>query len=199
MSPGQPPALSPARPAALILAAGFSRRLGRPKQSVVFAGLSLLERTIRAAQAAELHPILAVVNDSSWISLEPQGIVVLQNPDAHEGMSTSVGTGIRWLLQHPVPGAILMACDQPGLHPDHLRALCADPTRITGSRYADRTGVPAYFPAHAFPQLLELRGDAGARTLLQHAAAIPNEALAFDIDTEEDLQRAGERLPAGLL
>ena len=87
-----------------------------------------------------------------------------------------------------------MACDQPFLSPDHLRALCADPNRVTGSRYAARTGVPAYFPSASFAALLELEGDAGARALLQNAASISNEALALDIDTEEDLRRAEKHL-----
>ncbi len=190
--------MRPVSTAAVILAAGFSRRLGRPKQSVVFEGTSLLERAIRTAQAAELHPIIAVVNEPSWTDLlAPCNVIVLLNPKAEEGMSTSVVAGIHRLEQHAVTGAILMACDQPDLRPDHLRALCADRNRITGSHYANRTGVPAYFPAAIFPELLRLTGDAGARTLLQNAVSIPNDALALDIDTEEDLRRAQQQLTSG--
>jgi CTP:molybdopterin cytidylyltransferase MocA len=58
------------------------------------------------------------------------------------------------------------------------------------SAYAGRKGVPAYFPAESFTALSELRGDVGARELLREAAAIEDESLALDIDTEEDIAKA---------
>jgi CTP:molybdopterin cytidylyltransferase MocA len=51
-------------------------------------------------------------------------------------------------------------------------------------------GIPAYFPAADFGELLRLEGDTGARELLRSAAAVVCEGLALDVDTEEDLERA---------
>jgi molybdenum cofactor cytidylyltransferase len=48
-------------------------------------------------------------------------------------------------------GAVLMTCDQVALTPGHLRALVGDPERVTGSAYAGKIGIPAYFPAEEFP------------------------------------------------
>jgi CTP:molybdopterin cytidylyltransferase MocA len=89
-----------------------------------------------------------------------------------------------------------MACDQPGVRSEHLRALVAEPERVTGSRYAGRTGVPAYFPAASFEALLGLTGDAGAREMLRSAAFVEDEALALDVDTEADVEQA-RRLAEG--
>ncbi|HLI76414.1 MAG TPA: nucleotidyltransferase family protein [Acidobacteriaceae bacterium] len=178
--------------AALILAAGASRRLGRPKQNVIIGGQSLLERAVHTAQQAGLRPVLAVVQEVRWTDiLVSKGAVVLLNPHAHEGMSASIRVGIAWLQQRPeVTGVVALTCDQPALRAEHLRALCADPARVTASAYSGRNGVPAYFPRESFEALQQLRGDAGARLLLQNAPAVHDETLALDIDTEEDVLRA---------
>ena len=176
---------------AVILAAGASRRLGRPKQEVVLHGETLLHRAVRVAAEAGLEPVLVVVRDpASTIDLEALGAVVLVNERASEGMSTSIYLGVRWAQDHASTGIVLLTCDQPALRSTHLRALSSETAHITGSAYAGRVGVPAYFPASAFDALLTLRGDQGARPLLGHARAIADEALALDIDTEGDLQAA---------
>ncbi len=176
---------------AVILAAGSSRRLGRPKQDVVLGGETLLARAIRIAKTADLQPVIVIVREARYLEeLQPIGVTVLLNEDAQQGMATSVVKGTSWAQQHGLGGLVLMTCDQPALSPKHLQALCAKPQQITASHYAGRKGVPAYFPAAAFKELLQLQGDAGARSLLQSAPAITEEALALDIDTAEDLRAA---------
>jgi molybdenum cofactor cytidylyltransferase len=61
---------------------------------------------------------------------------------------------------------------------------------MKASRYAGRKGVPAYFPAEYFDQLMALRGDAGARTLLVNARSAEFANGELDVDTAEDLVRA---------
>jgi CTP:molybdopterin cytidylyltransferase MocA len=179
------------RVAAVVLAAGASRRLGRPKQTVVLGGKTLVERAVRVATAAGLSPVIVVVVDASLIEpLEQIGATVLLNPKASEGMSTSIHAGVTWALGVGASGAVVMTCDQVALRAEHLRALCAEPERMTASAYAGRRGVPAYFPASSFAELMKLEGDAGARGLLRSAEAVVDESLALDVDTEEDLARA---------
>jgi len=178
--------------AGIILAAGASTRLGRPKQDVVLNGETLLARAIRVAIEAALHPILVVVRPTSIPIDAPHqtGLIVIQNDQAAEGMASSLRLGIQIAQQQNATGAVVMTCDQVLLTPQHLEALCKDVEVVTGSHYAGRIGVPAYFPAAVFADLLKLQGDAGARDLLRNAAALDNEDLALDIDTEQDLQRA---------
>lgn len=175
---------------AVILAAGFSRRLGRPKQEVELQGETLLARAVRIANEAALDPVIAVVQDSMWQQRLQASATMLVNARAAEGMATSVVLGAKHAQELALDGVILMTCDQPALTPQHLRALCKEGGRVTASNYAGRNGVPAFFPASAFPLLHTLEGDAGARKLLQNAAVVINEALSLDIDTEEDLDRA---------
>jgi CTP:molybdopterin cytidylyltransferase MocA len=177
--------------AAVVLAAGASRRLGRPKQQVVLGGETLVERAVRVAMEARLAPVIAVVAEAALLEpLQRMGAIVLLNHKAHEGMSTSIHVGVKWALGVAASGAVVMTCDQVAVTPEHLRALCAEPQRVTASAYAGRKGVPAYFPAAEFETLMKLQGDAGARELLRVAAAVQDESLALDVDTVEDLAKA---------
>ena len=179
--------------AAIVLAAGASHRLGYPKQNILIAGESLLQRAVRIALEASLSPIIVITRAGAE---HPQSIrsddsvIVATNYDADEGLASSIRCGISLASSHGVAGAVILACDQPALCANHLRSLAEDTSRVTGSAYAGSIGVPAYFPLASFPLLLQLRGDAGARKLLADAHAIAAEDLKLDIDTEQDLAAA---------
>ena len=177
--------------AGIVLAAGASRRLGRPKQTVILGNETLLERAVRVARAAGLAPIATVIAEPAWsAAVQAQGATPVLNQESDEGIAASIRAGVRWAQAQGAPGVVLMTCDQVAVTGDHLRALCERPEDPAGSAYAGKVGVPAYFPAAMFTALLELHGDSGGRHLLLNARAVPTEALAFDIDTEEDLRRA---------
>jgi CTP:molybdopterin cytidylyltransferase MocA len=116
---------------------------------------------------------------------------ILINPLAAEGMASSIRLGVRAAIDANATGALILACDQIAITAQHLRKLCPgkDRTEVVASHYAGRNGVPAYFPAAAFPDLLSLRGDNGARDLLRCARAVPLTDGELDIDTAEDLAR----------
>lgn len=183
--------------AGIILAAGFSRRLGQPKQDVVIHGETLLQRTVRVAQIAQLTPLLVVVQGGIDLpdGLEKSGCQIVRNPGAEEGIASSIraGTDAVMSMQHVV-GAVFMTCDQVGMSAYHLRALYAAPDRLTASRYAGKNAVPAFFPRNEFSHLLAMYGDTGARTLLGNAHAITAEELRLDVDTAEDIERARQFL-----
>jgi CTP:molybdopterin cytidylyltransferase MocA len=178
--------------AAVILAAGASRRLGTPKQYLVLGDETLMERALRTAQEAGLSPVVVVVSaDGDYgHALQQRGALIVLNDQADEGMAASIRMGVNVAGMLKAEGVVIMTCDQVLLRPEHLRALYEVPERITGSAYAGKTGIPAYFPAARFPVLLQLRGDTGARDLLRDAASVADENLALDIDTQEDLDRA---------
>ena len=183
--------------AAIVLAAGASRRLGQPKQDVLLGGETLLERTVRIAALAGLDPIYAVIA-SDRLPSPKLAAILLHNPDAAEGMASSLRTGVVAARNACVDGVVILACDQPAVTAEHLRRLLESSdhgTRTVASAYAGRKGVPAYFPGSAFERLLELRGDSGARDLIATAHAIPLANGELDIDTAEDLARARVLFP----
>jgi molybdenum cofactor cytidylyltransferase len=176
--------------AAVVLAAGASTRLGEPKQMVVLAGETLLERAVRMAREAGCSPVIVVLGASAQ-RIEEQcdlsDATVLVNDLWSEGMGSSVRLGVA--AARDVDGVVLMTCDQPAVTAAHLRALMAM-GGVTASAYAGKCGVPAYFPKDAFAGLLELRGDSGARDLLLGAATIELPHGEVDVDTVEDLARS---------
>lgn len=177
--------------AAVILAAGESSRLGRPKQDVVLNGETLLHRTVRVATEAGFSPVMVVVREARRLEpLQQRGALVLLNSKAFEGMASSVRTGVEAAKSIGADGVVVLTCDQPAVTATHLRSLMQDPDTICGSAYSERVGVPAYFPAASFDDLLKLEGDVGARHVLLNANSVPLKALSIDIDTEEDFRAA---------
>lgn len=179
------------RVAAVVLAAGSSSRLGQPKQSARLGTETLLERTIRIAQEASLDPIFVVLAPGTPTSLD-SGIQILINESAAEGMASSIRLGVASANTAGAEAVLILACDQPFVTPNHLRELAANGDEVVASAYAGRKGVPAYFPARSFSDLINLQGDTGARELLREAPAIALNKGELDVDTQEDLERIRE-------
>ena len=182
--------------AAVILAAGASRRLGQPKQLVRLGSETLLERALRIAREGGCNPILVVLGadaDLVQSQCDLSGARIVLNERWAEGMATSIQAALQVLHveQCPVSGAILMVCDQPAVTAEHLRKLSAT-NRLTASQYG-RSGVPAFFPNTAFEELAQLTGDAGARELLRGAETVSLPDGELDIDTGAELVEARRR------
>ncbi|HEY4382234.1 MAG TPA: nucleotidyltransferase family protein [Acidobacteriaceae bacterium] len=180
--------------AAILLAAGASTRLGEPKQLAMLGSETLLERSVRVAREAGFVPVVVVLGAAAEQIRERcdfGGAAVVVNEAWEEGMASSIRAGLR-AVPAAVVGALVMTCDQPAVTAEHLRAL-ASAGEVTASTYAGRRGVPAYFPAALFRELVELRGDAGARELLLAAATVELAGGELDVDTAADLAEAVRR------
>lgn len=163
------------RVVAVVLAAGSSSRLGRPKQEIVYRGETLLERAVRIAR--EVADEVVVVTRAS-------------NPDADEGIASSIRAGVAAAGEARI---LITLCDQPLVTADHLHALVAADAPIVATVYGGIAGVPAVFAPEFIMDLLALRGDRGARAIIERykefTHGIPFEDAAVDIDTEGDLLR----------
>lgn len=177
----------------MVLAAGTSRRLGEPKQSVRLGCETLLERSVRVAMEAGLEPLYVVVSAGQETELwadKLAGCTIVGNEGAPEGMASSIRVGVGAALKAGADGVLVMACDQPAVTAEHLRELMLGGGEPVASRYAGRRGVPAYFPVRVFGELMALRGDGGARELLQEAKSVELPGGELDVDTVEELARA---------
>lgn len=190
----------------IILAAGASARLGQPKQLLQFKGESLIQKVVKTALATPCRPIVVVLgafyNEINFDikKLESNEIIIVENKEWLQGMSTSVKVGLKTLLEidKNVTDALFLLTDQPLLTMEHLLnmitvASCQIPAApIVASFYNNRLGVPALLNRRYFDALLQLRGDQGARKVLEchqnEARAIPFPAGEFDIDTLEDYE-----------
>jgi molybdenum cofactor cytidylyltransferase len=181
----------------VVLAAGGSTRLGRPKQLLELRGEPLVRRAARIAAEAGYDPVVVVLGAEAEAvagALGPPWHAVA-NPRWGSGAASSVRAGLEALqaLRPGVEGVLLLACDQPLLEPRHLAALAAalGPGRaIAASRYAGTLGVPALFARELFGELLALAGERGARGVVardpRRVAAVDLPEAARDVDTEED-------------
>ena len=186
--------------AAIILAAGASIRLGHPKQLLQIAGENLLLRVIAAARDASCAPIIVVVGasaDNVVAVLPSDAVDIVRNSDWPHGIGTSIRAGISHAIAHhpSLDAAILMTCDQPLIDSRILRALIdkfsMTQTDMVASRYAETLGVPALFARARFHDLLGLRDNEGAKSLLlssrREVLAVPFPGGAVDIDTPNDV------------
>jgi len=189
--------------AALVLAAGGSRRMGRPKMLLPLPGGTVLATVVSRLLAAPVDRIVVIVGHEAAAVRAGAGlpddarVMVLDNPDWNEGLSSSLRRG---LLACPEADALVVALgDQPGVDAEVVRRLVeawrqgarlAVPVQgRSGDGSASRAGHPVLFDRSLRGELLALTGDVGAREVLHRhwdeAARIDAPGLP-DLDTEED-------------
>jgi molybdenum cofactor cytidylyltransferase len=189
----------------ILLAAGLSQRLGRPKQQLLYKGQSLLQHSLQAAMASDTHPVVVVLGARAAElanEIKDSNVPVVINDEWQEGMASSIRCGIHALtnLYRGSEGAILMVCDQPfvtaALLNDLLTAHWKSGKPIIASSYANTFGPPTFFHHTFFPELLRLKGDTGARSLIKRYAndveTIPFPEGTIDIDTEQDYEKLSD-------
>lgn len=198
-----PPSTDELRIAGIVLAAGASTRLGQAKQLLKYQGKTLLARTISALQAAECAPLVVVIGareaeirDTLDALPYRASLQVIHHPGWAEGMGSSIAAGAQ-ALPEVLHGVVLSVCDQPALDAAVLRRLRAeingDPAQILVSAYGTSHGPPVYFGANYLPELAQLSGQAGAKSILLRYAEqvinIPFPDGAWDVDTPADCAR----------
>jgi molybdenum cofactor cytidylyltransferase len=192
-----------ARLHAVVLAAGGASRFGSLKQLARLDGQSLVSRAVshsRELLGAEVSVVLGAHAARIAASFEAQrtdrakSAGILVNRGWREGIASSIRLAVRRLSPH-CDGVLLVLADQPLVTAAALRRLIhawrRRPLRIVASQYRGVTGAPAIFPRRCFDELLALRGDSGARSIIRrHAGEVVRIACpqaAIDIDHPRDL------------
>lgn len=183
----------------IVLAAGASSRFGSPKQLARIDGRGLLATLVARATHlpdADVTVVLGAEAEAVRRSLAGLPASIVVNGDYREGLSSSIRAGVS-RLPPDAPAVLLLLGDQAAVTTDDLQRLCDrwrdDPDRIVAAAYDDVVGVPAVFPADLLPDLAQLQGDSGARSLLtrfpERLVTVPMSSAALDIDTPADLRR----------
>jgi CTP:molybdopterin cytidylyltransferase MocA/ADP-ribose pyrophosphatase YjhB (NUDIX family) len=189
------------RIAAIVLAAGSSTRLGRPKQLLRVSGRPLLEHTLNVVRASTLQPRILVTGahaDAISSAVETRTFDVIHNPDHASGQASSLKAGIEHLADS-VTGAVVVLGDQPLVPSWLLDELAArfDPEihAAVRPRYADGPGNPVLLSRRLFPEIVALTGDIGARDVLRrHAGDVVEVDMSSrmapqDVDTDADFEQ----------
>lgn len=201
---GRPPAAD-APIGAIVLAAGGSSRLGRPKQLIEYGGVALVRRAVLTAIEARLLPVvvLGCEADACRGRIADLSALVVVNEGWERGIGSSLRLGAEHLRRETaVNAAVVMLCDQPLVDAAVLGRIVSTyrcGAAVVAARYAGTLGVPALFSGAWLGRLAGLADDAGAKGVIREAGAaavgVDVPEAAMDVDSEADLRRlTGEKL-----
>jgi molybdenum cofactor cytidylyltransferase len=185
----------------VILAAGASTRLGKPKQLLQYRGKTLLGHAINEATNSNADAVVVIFGKDADLfkkEIDEKKIRVAINSSWEEGMASSVRLGLDTLLNAKpyIDAVIFMVCDQPHISSSILNELIKTQQKTTkqivSCNYGESIGPPALFHKKYFKELMKLSGDAGARKIIQQnmndVATILFPEGRIDIDTNEDYE-----------
>jgi molybdenum cofactor cytidylyltransferase len=183
----------------VILAAGQSKRLGRPKQLLDLNGEPVLRHTVRNAASSDLDQIVLVLGyEAAAIedAVGDWGQNLVINPDYSGGQSTSLKLGLS-AVDPSAEAVLFLLGDQPQVGPylinQILKTFRKGEGRIVMPSYRGTSSNPVLFAREYFPELAAVQGDEGARSVIKgHRAEVVNIEIdaspPLDIDTEEDYE-----------
>lgn len=188
-----------------ILAAGESRRMGRPKQLLPIKGQPLLLHVVEEALSSPVSHVMVVLgsnHQSHSELLETYPVHLVNNPDWKNGIGSSIRRGVEEMITRVkgLDAILIMVGDQPAIRFEYLSHMIniyqQTSSLAIASGYAGTYGVPALFDKSLFDELLNLGDDQGAKAILSSRR---NEILVLDcpegeldLDTPEDVVRFQE-------
>jgi molybdenum cofactor cytidylyltransferase len=199
--PGSAPGVAKTpRIAALVLAAGQSRRMGRNKLLLPVDGMPMVAHTVDALIASAATDIVVVTGhqaDEVRSALAGRSVAFVHNPDYAQGLSTSLKAGLAGLPED-ADGALVCLGDMPLVTPANLDRLIAAFNPVEGRlicvpTHEGKRGNPILWARQFFAEMAALSGDVGARSLIErHADAICEVAMTdagvlLDFDTPDTL------------
>ncbi len=195
------------RVAALVLAAGMSRRMGGPNKLLAeLDGAPIVRQVVETFLASKAGPIFVVVGHQAELvraALEGLAVRFVENAAYEEGLGTSLRAGVT-ALEGDVDGVLVALGDMPWIRAEHVDALIdafdpAGPYTICVPVHERKRGHPVLWSSRHFGEMRKLGGDVGARELLEsHAGAVrtvtvDDAAVHLDVDTPEMLANAPRR------
>jgi len=203
-SPRPPPSRERGPVAAVILAAGESKRMGEPKQLLPVSGQSMVTRVTEVVCAADLAQVVVVIGaHAQAVAQAVAGLPVemVRNDRWPEGMTSSLHAGLH-ALRSEIKATLVVLADQPWLTAELIRAI-VDCYHTTGAPvvapfYQGQRGRPVLFDRSLFPELLAARDDESRREIIARhrdqiaRVEVEDPALFRDIDTRQDYQEIGQ-------
>jgi molybdenum cofactor cytidylyltransferase len=185
--------------AGLVLAAGRSARMGRPKQLLAYRGRTLLDAALDTARACRFDQLVVAVGgaaDEVRAVVDLAGCTVVESVQHTAGCSSSIVAALT-AVDPRADGVVLLLGDQPGIavgSVDALRAAGAGGAAIAVGRYADGRGHPFWFARATFAELGRLHGDKAVWRLLESGRwpvveVAVDGPIPLDVDTWDDYER----------
>jgi molybdenum cofactor cytidylyltransferase len=183
----------------LIPAAGVSRRLGQPKQLQRYRKKTLIQNAVETAHSITPREIIVVTGANAEAvkdAIQTVPVCWIHNPNWSAGMGGSIATGAAGISPEST-GVMILLCDQWRLRTSDLQDLAekwhSDPERIVCAEADGQLMPPVIFPVSCFSDLQALKGDSGARSILEDhpelLTAVPLKNAAYDVDTPTQLSQ----------
>jgi len=189
----------------LVLGAGGSKRLGRPKQLLPYNGGTLLGHVVGVARACRFGQLVVAIGGSAGgvrKTVDLEGTDVVVNDSYGAGCSSSIAAALG-VVDPRCEVLVLMLGDQPGVTAGTVAALLEGRggAQLAICRYDDGRGHPIAFARGTFSDLADLYGDKGVWRLLDERAGELREVavegpIPLDVDTPEDYQAVLDAAPA---
>jgi molybdenum cofactor cytidylyltransferase len=196
--------------AIILLAAGASTRMGRPKLLLMYGSRSFLRHAAEVAAASVCRPIIVVLGayaDQLQSEIDDFPVRSVINDRWADGMGSSIQVGVGALKTYDradnTEALVLMLCDQPcvtaAVINDLVTAYHSNGKGIIASEYGGTLGVPALFGRQYFAELATMSGPAGAKHIIAAHASdvvpVPFPKGITDIDTPEDYRQLLRAMP----
>jgi len=187
--------------AAVVLAAGSSSRMGKPKQTLQLEGGPMLERVLQTLRQTKVDMVVVVLGAHAsvvrgWVKFGKEKVVV--NRRFKAGMSGSLRLGLAEAEE--ADAAIVVLGDQPFVSPGTIDriidAYVSSRSPVVVPVYHGRRGNPVLFDRSLFPQIRRIRGDVGAKSVVSGnedkllQVDVNDEGILVDIDTPSDYSNA---------
>jgi molybdenum cofactor cytidylyltransferase len=183
----------------IVLAAGSSKRMGSPKQLLKISNTTLIGNACKTALNSGSNGVVVVTgSNSELIRKEIIGlpVTIIENKNWEEGIASSIRTSVNYVIStfHNADGILFTLGDQPLITSAFLSEIIQIFQKNNGksvaTTYKNSPGVPAIFSKDLFYELIQLKGDEGAKSILMKyqkelITASPGDIL-LDIDTPED-------------
>lgn len=188
-----------------VLAAGLSRRLGRPKQLLDWRGRPLVHAMAQTALASGVTDVAVIVGHAHAAveaAVADLAVTCVMNPHYADGQGTSVAAAAQWAARSAAAALLVVVCDQPLLRPQHIQHCVAvwqsTQAQVLIPRVAGTPTNPVIWRRDTWAALATLSGDQGGRVLFQSGQVTPTwheldaPELLLDVDDEADYQRVLE-------
>lgn len=186
------------RISAIILAAGESKRMGKPKQLLPIGESTILEKTIANFLASQVFEVIVVVGyqaEEMTVRLSGKSVKTVLNTAYRQGMSSSISAGIK-SIDSKAQGILLALADQPFIDSMIINRIIggfnAGCKGIAVPCYRGKRGHPVIFARKYEDELAALRGDVGGRKIITRhpddviEVDVDSAAIIADIDTLDD-------------
>ena len=190
---------------AVVLAAGLSTRMKRPKQTLPIRGNPMLERVLKMFRRSRVDRVVVVLGADAGevmkgIKFQREKVVI--NPEYRAGMSSSLRVGLGEVEQD-AEAVIIALGDQPFVSPNTIDRLLeghrASKAPVVVPVYRGVRGNPVLFDRSVFAQLKRIRGDVGAKSVVARnkdrvlQVEVDDSGVLIDVDTPSDYARAASR------